>query len=154
MLDIQPLSKHHNKQGFDCGNESINRYLQQMASQHCKKGIAQVHALADGANIQAFYTLSAISLNNEQGAVKGYPNQIPAVLIGRLGVAIEQQGKGIANQLISHAMHQAKAISTMAGVAFVIIDAKTETLAEYYTNLGFVRLPSSPLRLVYPISQI
>lgn len=154
MLDIQPLNKQHDKQSFDCGNASINHYLQHLASQHCKKGIAQVHTLADGETIQAFYTLSAISLDNTQGAIKGYPKQIPAVLIGRLGVAISEQGKGLANQLISHAMHQAKSIRTMAGVAFVAIDAKTETLAEYYAKLGFIRLVSNPLRLVYPVSQI
>ncbi|MFC0821149.1 GNAT family N-acetyltransferase [Moraxella marmotae] len=154
MLNVQPLNKHHNKQAFDCGNDNINRHLQQMASQQCKKGITQVHIVADGEHIQAFYTLSAISLNNELGVIKSYPKQVPAVLIGRLGVSLTQQGKGLASQLIANAMQQAKAISQVAGVAFVVIDAKTEHLAKYYIDMGFIRLPNNPLRLVYPISQI
>lgn len=149
---MEQLAKHHDKKNFDCGNDEINRYLQTMASQHAKKGISQTHVLANDDTIRGFYTLSVINLDNQQGMIKGYPLFIPAVLIGRVGVALNEQGQGLANQLISHAMNQIKAISHIVGVAFVVIDAKTDKLADYYERLGFIRLLD--LRLVYPVGQI
>ncbi|WP_147287549.1 hypothetical protein [Moraxella caprae] len=35
-MQFELLDKHHNRQAFDCGNDEINRYLWQMASQHHK----------------------------------------------------------------------------------------------------------------------
>lgn len=147
------LGKHHDRKGFDCGNEIINRYLQTMASQHAKKGTAKVHIVSDGTQIKGFYTLSAMSLDNSTRHLLGYPEQIPAVLIGRIGVDNRHKGQGLAALLISDAMHKIKQTSEQIGVAFAVIDAKNDALAQYYERLGFVRLPNS-LRLVFATSQL
>lgn len=89
---FEPLAKHHDKQAFDCGNDDINRYLKMMASQHAKKGVARTHALADGATIKAFYTLSTGLIDNSQKLINGYPHQIPCIIIGRIGVDSQYHG--------------------------------------------------------------
>lgn len=45
MIQIEALSNRHNRKQFDCGNESLNRYLQQTARQHAQKGIARTFVL-------------------------------------------------------------------------------------------------------------
>lgn len=152
-MKFERLAQHHDKKSFDCGNDEINRYLQTMASQHIKKDIAKVHVLANGVSIIGFYTLSALLIDNSDNAIKGYPRQIPAILIGRMGVDVQYQGQGLSKLLLSHALNKVKAISQDVGMAFVVIDAKSDTLASYYQQFGFI--PSdTPLRLMMSVKSI
>ena len=90
-MQFELLAKHHNKHAFSCGDDDIDQYLKQMASQHIKKQLAKVYVLADGETIIGFYSLTVMTLILD---LKGYPKHIPAVLIGRVGVYTTQQGQG------------------------------------------------------------
>lgn len=148
---FEPLDKHHDRTAFDCGQDDINRYLQTMASQHHKKGMTRVHVLADDSVIKAFYTLSNAHFDNT--AIKGYPKQIPIVIIGRIGVSKNYQGQGLSKHAIKNALERIKSVSIQSGVVFAMIDAKDEQLAQYYERLGFIRI-NGGLKLVYLVSQI
>lgn len=96
---FEPLDKHHNRTAFDCGQDDINRYLQTMASQHHKKGVARLHVLADGKTIMGFYTLANISIELD---LKDYPRSTPAIMMGRMGVDNHHQGQGRSKVLPSY----------------------------------------------------
>lgn len=145
MLAFERLNKNHDKKSFDCNHPDINAYLKTIANQHIKKNIAQIHVLIDKnkpSTIIGFYTLSAIDV---ELSLKGYPNKIPAMLIGRIGVDKSYQGQGFSKILLSHALNKIKTLSFDAGIAFAIIDAKDDNLATYYERLGFIRT-NTPLR--------
>lgn len=97
-----------------------------MASQH-QKGMARVHVLADDSVVKAFYTLSNAHFDNT--VTKGYPKQIPIVIIGRIGVSKNYQGQGLSKHAIKNALERIKGISTQSGVVFAMIDTKDEQLA-------------------------
>lgn len=146
-MKIERLAKHHDRQNFDCGQDEINEYLKNFANQHTKKNIAKIHSLIDENNpsqIIGFYSLSNTELIMK---IKGYPNKIPAILIGKIGVDKRFQGQGFSKILLSHALNKIKELSLDTGIAFVIIDAKTDELANYYQRFGF--LPTDiPYRLI------
>ncbi|OPH38650.1 GNAT family N-acetyltransferase [Moraxella lacunata] len=152
-MNVQRLDKHHDRQSFDCGQDDINTYLKTLANQHTKKNIAKIHVLTDADTpnqIIGFYSLSNTELIMK---IKGYPNKIPAILIGKLGVDKAFQGQGLSKVLLSHALNKAKQLSLDTGIAFVIIDAKNDELARYYQRFGF--LPTDiPYRLILPIDTI
>lgn len=148
---FEPLNKNHHRENFDCGDEFINRYLKTMANQHTKKGIAKVYVYAQNDNILAYYTLNSTELDNSN-ALKGYPNKIPAVLIGRMGVDDTAKGQGLSKIAIAHALQMAKKASDIIGIAFIVIDAKTDELVGYYQKFGFILLADK--RLIYPMSQL
>lgn len=152
-MQFERLSATHDRQAFDCGNADINRYLHQYANQHAKKGIAKINVLADGQTIKGFYTLSNAYIDNADGQIKGYPKQIPAIIIGRIGVDKRFQGQGLSNLLLSHALKKIQQLADDTGIAFVIIDAKDENLATYYQKFGFYKT-TVPLRLILPVSQL
>lgn len=146
-MRFERLAKHHDRQNFDCGQDDINTYLKNFANQHTKKNIAKVHILIDENNpnqIVGFYNLSNTELVMK---ITGYPNKIPAILIGKLGVNKAFQGQGFSKVLLSHALNKIKTLSLDTGIAFVIIDVKTDELANYYKRFGF--LPTDiPYRLI------
>lgn len=149
-MQFELLAKHHNKKAFDCGNDEINQYLWKFASQHHKKGVAKVHILANDLDIIGFYTLSSLSIEPN---IKGYPKTVPAIIIGRMGVDKNHQKKGLSEVLLSHALSHIKSISETVGVVFVVIDAKTESLANYYQKFGFIPT-HNPLRLILNVDGI
>lgn len=147
------LTPSINRKTFNSGNHEINLYFWNMTNQHAKKGISKTHLLIDDGGILGFYTLSSISLDNHQNMIKGYPNRIPAILIGRIGIDLDHQGKGLSKLILSHALHKIKAISQEMGVAFAVIDAKTPQLVDYYQRLGFSLIPETQT-LIFPTSKI
>ena len=57
-------AKRHDRTGFDCGGEPLNRYLKTLAGQHRVKGIATTFVLVESelpARILGYYSLSAAS---------------------------------------------------------------------------------------------
>ncbi|USZ14103.1 GNAT family N-acetyltransferase [Moraxella sp. FZFQ2102] len=149
-MQFEHLNKHHDRQSFDCGNVQINSYLHRLAGQHHKKGISKVHVLAQGSEIIGFYTLSNLMINIKS---KHYPNTVPAILIGRIGVSLNHQGQGFSKMLLTHALQKITKLSQDTGIVFVVVDAKDEKLAEYYTKFGFVRT-EYPLRLILEVSTL
>lgn len=152
-MRFERLAKNHDRQNFDCGQDEINTYIKNFANQHTKKNIAKIHILIDENNpnqIIGFYSLSNTELVMK---IKGYPNKIPAILIGKIGVDKQFQGQGLSKVLLSHALDKVKTLGLDTGIAFVIIDAKTDELANYYQRFGF--LPTNiPHRLIMSIKTI
>ena len=61
-MRIEILTRSHNRQGFDCGNADLNRYLRDTARQHSEKGISRTFVLVDEENsseILGFFTLAS-----------------------------------------------------------------------------------------------
>lgn len=136
MFKIERLAKHHNRTVFDCGNDDLNRYLQAMASQHHKKGVARTHILTNSDDeILGFYTLTASTSQNPN--IKGFPNNLPCLLLGRLGVSIHHQKQGHAQRLIINAIEHAQSVSVNVGVCFLIVDLKHLGLIPFYEQFGF-----------------
>jgi GNAT superfamily N-acetyltransferase len=103
--------KLHERAGFDCGVEPLNRYLRQLAAQHRTKGIATTFVLVDAdqsARILGYYALSAAALSFEiltDADRKGLPTYpIPAVRIGRLAAATSARGQGTGELLLQNAI--------------------------------------------------
>ena len=77
MKVTQPLARQHNRKVFDCGNETLNRYIQDLASQDVKRGISYCWVLANEKNdVLGYFTLSnsVIRIENlPQDLKKSYP---------------------------------------------------------------------------------
>ena len=153
------LEQSHNRSQFDCGNEVLNRYLAQQATQDVRRNLAQIYVLlADNNIVVGYYTINASMIeyaNLPESARKNLPRYpIPAALIGRFAVDVHYQGQGLAKKLLGDAIHRAVAMSKTIGIHAVIVDAKDETVAEFYRKLGFLELSDSSLHFYLPIKTI
>lgn len=151
MLEVVPLAKHHDRVEFDCGNIELNQYLNQYANQHAKKGIAKTYVLinTNAPNvILGFYCMGAYTLDNSTRVLTGFPNEVPACLIGRLAIDKSMQGKSLANYLFAHAFLNIGKISTIMGLAFVVVDVKHDGLVPFYQKMGFEKLTPNGKRMV------
>ena len=162
MLRVELLDATHDRSGFDCGVESLNRYLYQIARQHIAKGISKTFVLVDERAaapkpVLGFFTISLCQVLGQQLPVKWakkLPEQIPAMRLGRLAVTRAQQGAGFGKVLLVEALHRIARVADLAGGVGLFVDAKDEAAAAFYARFGFEPTPSSPLTLFMPTETI
>ena len=153
-LVIEPLNRNHNRTAFNCGIESLDRYLQHQANQDIKRRVSRVFVVRsrqDETKVLGYYTLSTLSIDlsvlPEKLAKKLPKHPIPAALIGRLAVDVSAQGKGIGKVLLSNAIKRTLAISSDIGIYAIVVDAINEQAESFYMQYGFAHLASEGKRL-------
>lgn len=153
---IEVLAKH-SRDAFDCGNDSLNSYLQRQASQDQKKRFAVCYLLIDQTadEIAGYYTLSAGSVDAGELPEKlvhklpRYP-EIPVARLGRLAVALSFQGQGAGGAMLFDAIKRT-AVAEI-GAYSVIVDAIDDAAVKFYEHHGFLTLPTTDRVLFLPIS--
>jgi GNAT superfamily N-acetyltransferase len=153
---IQELNtKQHDRAGFDCGVEALNRYLKNLAAQHRIKGIATTFVLVDSdqpTRILGYYSLSAATLLFDQLADadrKGLPTYpIPAVRIGRLAASASARRQGFGEMLLQNAIRRVLLSRSTLGVYAVVVEAKDASAEAFYRKYGF-RLCDAQARQLY-----
>jgi GNAT superfamily N-acetyltransferase len=162
VLRVEPLSRSHDRERFDCGVSALNEFLRQTARQHQEKGISRTFVLvaedsADPKAIFGFFTLAAsegIKDDLPPEFAKRFPARIPAVVLARLAVDARQQGKGYGGILIAETLSRIASLSEQLGIAGLFVDAKDVAAAAFYRKFGFSSLISNPLRLFLPLGSI
>lgn len=158
MAVIQLLGKQHNRNGFDCGDEALNEFLQSQAGQQQRRGFGKTYVLLaeDGLAVIGFVTVSAGQIAtaslSSQSKLPRYP--APILRIGRLAVDVRHQGKGIGQDLLAFALRLAVEFSQRVGLYAVVVDAKNGKAKAFYTKLGFIACVDSPLCLYLPVATL
>ena len=160
-LRTEALAPHHDRDGFSCGVNSLDRYLRTQAGQDVRRKANAVFVLVESNKpnfVLGYYTLCATALpqgNVPVAARKHIPRYplVSATLVGRLAVSEGRQGEGLGAILLADAVRRAYASAAIVGSSMLIVDAINECAAAFYESNGFVRLPDS-LRLVLPMRTI
>lgn len=161
MPVTKPLEKHHIRTRFNCGNEVLNRYIREIASQDVKRGISHCRVLTNDLNeVIGYFTLanSVIKIQNlPRDLKKSFPQNIqefPATLIGRLARDETVKSQGIGSILLIEALTLCYKVSnTEIASTGVIVDPIHEKAIKFYTQFGFELLPDIN-RMFLPMSTI
>src|SRR5258708_6922034 len=78
---------------------------------------------------------------------------IPVILLGQLGVDMAFQGRGYGALLLMDAQARVHEISRKTGVRAMMLDARTERLAQWYERHGFSRF-TAQLRMFKSIQVV
>ena len=102
LLDPQK----HNRDGFSCGDSSLDEYLQKYAGQNRRGNNAAIWVIADERyRVVCYATLSMSSVDRSappRPLAKGAPPSVPALLVGRLGTDESVSGLGLGTQMVRH----------------------------------------------------
>jgi ribosomal protein S18 acetylase RimI-like enzyme len=158
---VDALRKQHDRSGFSCGVEPLDRYLREQARQDARRRVAAPFVLCEGQNnaVLGYDTLSALSVDvgawPEEVAKKlpRYPF-VPATLIGRLAVDIRLRGRGAGEHLLMDALRRALAASRDVASVAVVVDAKDDAAVPFYRRYGFITFPDQPNKLFLPLAVV
>jgi ribosomal protein S18 acetylase RimI-like enzyme len=159
---LELLSRAHDRDGFDCGNEPLTTYLRQTARQHTERGISRTSVLveesaADPKPVAGYFTLNICQLradNLPAEVARRLPREVAGVKLSRLAVAKTGQRQGIGQLLLVAAMKKFIEVFDSAGGIGLFVDAKDAEAKAYYERFGFVSLPDNLLLLFLPLQTI
>ena len=69
-------------------------------------------------------------------AARNQPDPLPAMLLGRLAVDRNHQGKGLAAALLKHFLLKALEVAELTGLRLVLVHAKDSQAAGFYRHNG------------------
>ena len=151
------LSADHNTDGFDCGDETLDAWLQRIAPRNQREGSSRTWVITDGSRVVAYYASSAAVLARAEatGRVgRNQPDPLPAMLLGRLAVDREHQGCGLAAALLKHFLLKVLEVAAHTGVRVALVHAANETAADFYRHYGFEPSPVDDLTLMLLVKDI
>ena len=143
----EPLQPHHQLEGFDCGKLALNDWLHRHARQAQGRGSAKTFVVVDADRLAGYFSLTVgqiDTLETPERIRKGmgqYP--IPVVILARLAVAQQDQGRDVGVGLLQDAIRRTTLIAEQAGMRAMLTHPIDEDAATFYTRFGFV---ASPLR--------
>jgi ribosomal protein S18 acetylase RimI-like enzyme len=141
------------KGAFACGEAALDEYLRQQARRDMERGFATVIAAAEAARPEAvvgYYTLSASSIllpDIPEGLRRKMPRYpaVPAILLGRLAVSAECQGRHIGTLLVLDALR--RACRNELAWAIFCVQAKNKKVAAFYEKMMFQPFKDRPQSL-------
>ncbi len=157
----EPVSRKHDREAFDCGVEALNEFLWRYARNSHERGGAKTFlAISDTDNktIFGFYSLAptAVDFARTPEIVRHglARHDVPGFRLARLAVDRRFQGQGMGGQLLLTAGRRCLRAAAEVGGVVLLIDAKDERAAAWYTSYGALPLLDAPRTLVLPLMTV
>ena len=141
---------------FSCGVAPLDDWLKRRARRNEAEGASRTFVCCTGQRVAGYYSLAAGSVLREAatGAVRrNMPEPVPVVLIGRLAVDREWQGKRLGISLLRDAVLRTVAAAETIGVRAILVHAISEGAKAFYEKHGFRASPLDPLTLMTTIEE-
>lgn len=140
------LTKEHDASSFDSGEPVLDDWLRNRAWDNLQLAASRTYVVcpSETRRIVGYYALSMGQILAEEttGAMRrNMPKSIPAVLLGRLAIDREWQGRGLAKAILADVVRRALRASHEVSARLVIVHAISSAAETFYIHHGFTRLP-------------
>lgn len=155
---IDKLSRQHAVESFDCGSEPLNRYLKKYALTNQLANAAQTYLGLSGSNVIGFHSLAVgevIYAEAPERLAKGLARHpVPVMILARLAVHKDWQGKGVGAGLLKDAVLRTLQAAEIAGIRAIIVHAKDEAAQNFYKRFNFEEGLADPMHLYALIKEL
>ena len=136
----EPLAPDHEFDAFTSGVAPLDDWLKHRARSNEADGASRTFVCCAGQHVVGYYSLAAASLMHSVaiGRVRrNMPDPVPAVLLGRLAIDRNWQGKGLGGDLLRDAILRVVASAKIIGVRALLVHAISEDAKTFYAKHGF-----------------
>ncbi len=149
---IDKLSREHRLNEFDCGNPTLNQWLEKYAWGNQQADSAKTYLALEGERVAGYYALTTGSVHKHESperVAKGLANHpIGIVLLARLAVDRSQQGKGLGKALLFDALSRIEEAADIVAVRAVMVHAINDAARHFYQHFGFEESPTDAYQLL------
>jgi predicted N-acetyltransferase YhbS len=152
-----PLADHHNFDSFTCGVPALDNWLKKRARSNERSRASRTYVLCDDERVIGYYALATGSLaaKSAPGKIKrNMPDPIPVMVLGRLAIDQQYQGKKLGDALLRDAILRILQAADIAGIKAILAHAISEEAKKFYLDRSFIVSPSEPMTLVLPLASI
>ena len=154
----EPVNPSHKIAEFQSTEPSLNDWLQKRAWANQVGNFSRtfVAATATG-EVAGYYTLATGAVQRAQATKRlqrNAPDPIPVMVLGRLAVSQDWEGRGVGSGLLRDALLRTLSAGEIGGIAAILVHAISQKAAGFYSARGFMPSPLHPLTLMLPLSAV
>lgn len=157
-LKVEKLRRDHVVEGFDCGKELLTRFLIRNALQNQQANASQTYVLTADHRVVGYHTLvvGEVAHADAPGRLKKglARHPIPIMLLARLAVAKDWQGKGLGPALLKDALLRTLQAADIAGIRAFVVHVKDDEARSFYEHFDFIASPTDPKHLFVLLKDI
>jgi GNAT superfamily N-acetyltransferase len=153
----EPLTAEHTLSDFDSGAPSLDDWLHRRALQNQASGASRTFVVCDAKMVVAYYALaaSAVAPDAAPGRFRrNMPDPIPVVVLARLAIARNLQGRGLGRALFQDAANRVIHAADAIGIRGLLVHAISEEAKAFYVLLGLDPSPLDPLTLMTTVADL
>ena len=146
----------HQLEGFECGKSALDDWLLRHSRQAQCSNSAKTFVVAEGkGRVAGYFSLTVGQVYTLEAPKRirygmgQYP--LPVVILGRLAVSAQDQGRGIGFGLLQDAIRRTMLIAEQAGIRAVVTHPIDEEAARFHTRFGLIASPLREQQLLLPI---
>ena len=150
-----PLTERDDCSAFDCGEPSLNDWLQRKALANQISGASLTFVSTEtgaAANqVLGYYALAAGAASHTEspGAIRrNMPDPIPVMVLGRLAIDCSCHGQGLGSALLQDAILRTMNVAENVGIRALLVHALHNKAREFYLHHGFSESPISATTLL------
>lgn len=151
-FEIDKLRREHDLLAFDCGNATLNTWLQKYAWTNQQADSARTYVTLKENRVVGYYALTTGSVQKHESPgriAKGLANHpIGVVLLARLAVDKTQHRKGLGKALLFDALERVEEAAGFVGVRAVLVHAIDNDARRFYEHFNFDPSPVGPFQLM------
>jgi GNAT superfamily N-acetyltransferase len=152
----EKLRADHDLSEFNCGEPSLDDWLRRRALQNEESGASRTYVVCAGKQVAGYYALAVGAVTHEEspGRVRrNMPDPVPVMIVGRLAVHKDFQGKKLGSALLRDAVLRTLQAAEIAGVRAILVHAISEQARQFYEDCGFIPSPMDPMTLMITVSE-
>ena len=153
----EPLTDDHQIDSFDSGETVLDDWLRRRARANQATGASRTYVVCEGKRVVAYYAVASGAI--AQAAAPGrfrrnMPDPIPVVVLARLAVDRNYQGRGLGRALFRDAARRVEHAAEAIGIRGIVVHAISEEARKFYIALGFDPCPAESMTLVVTLRDV
>jgi GNAT superfamily N-acetyltransferase len=153
----EPLTDDHQTDGFDSGEAVLDDWLKRRAQANQASGASRTYVVCEGKRVAGYYALASGAI--AQAGVPGkfrrnMPDPIPVVVLARLAVDRNHQGRGLGRAMFRDAAQRVVQASDTIGIRGIVVHAISQEARRFYVALGFDPCPAEAMTLVVTLRDL
>ena len=152
----RPIAGTLHVASFDCGDTTLNDWLQRRAIKNENSGASRTFVVCENNTVIGYYSLAvgAIAREETSGKVRrNMPDPIPVMVLGRLAVDTNWQGKQIGIGMLKDAIQRTLIVAEQAGIRALLVHALSEKTRSFYQHWGFHESPTNDMTLMITLDE-
>lgn len=149
------ITPAHDFSKFDCGDPGLNNWLRKRALSNEESGASRTYVVCSSGRVVGYYALAsgAVALTAAPGRIRrNMPDPVPVIILGRLAVDRDWQGKSIGRSLLRDSILRTLQAAEIAGIRAILVHAISDDARRFYERYGFTPSPLDPLTLMLSVA--
>ena len=136
---------------FDSGTPVLDDWLRRRALPNQESGASRTYVVCAGRRVVGYYALAAGAVAQAEATGRtrrNMPDPVPVMVIGRLAIDSDYQGRGLGRALLRDAILRTTQAADIAGIRAMLVHAISEDAKRFYERCGFQPSPLDPMTLM------